>query len=215
MLYALNNQKEKISPSRGESAICPCCEGKVISKCGEIIAWHWAHARGSDCDDWYESDNKWSIDWKNRFNKDNCEIIIDGRRADIKTDNDEIIRLQKRTLSPEEIRDIEEHFGNMVWVFKLDDAVHNIEFRDKGRFTTFRWKYPKKTIAYTSKPTILDLGDNKLFILKKMYKGTPCGGWGYFFDVEQFLKTNKFNTYKFSKVEDEKKNWKNRNTEDE
>lgn len=207
----MNLVDEKILPEPGEVAWCPNCGGEVIPKCGEIIAWHWAHAKSVDCDDWYESDDNWSIEWKQRFAKENCEITFKGRRADILTDNSEVIRLQKRTLSLDDIRDIENHFDDMVWIFKVTDAAHNIEFKnnDKG-YVSFRWKYPKKTIAYTAKPTILDLGNNKLFILKKMYKGTPCGGWGYHFSVEEFLDTHRFNIKKFKKVEDKKQAWQNR-----
>lgn len=215
MLYAINMFGEKILPSPNQNAICPCCNGKVISKCGKIIAWHWAHAVGSDCDDQYEADDNWSIEWKKRFSIEKCEMVINGRRADFKTDNDEVIRLQKRTLSPAEIRDIENHFGDMIWIFKVDDAIHNLDFRRKDNYFTFRWKHPKKTIAYTSRPTFLDVGDDMLFILKKMYQGTPYGGWGYFITIEKFLKINKFNISKFSKIEDYRIKWGNQDSEEE
>ncbi|WP_143017574.1 competence protein CoiA family protein [Kriegella aquimaris] len=28
------------------------CGGRVLSKCGEVKVWHWAHFRDENCDTW-------------------------------------------------------------------------------------------------------------------------------------------------------------------
>ena len=34
----------------------------------------------------------------------------------------------------------------------------------------------------------IELFDNKLFLIKKIYKNIPCGGYGYLISKEDFLK---------------------------
>ena len=214
MLYALNELNEKIAPTPASKAICPICGKEVISKCGQINAWHWSHINIQDCDPWNESENEWHYNWKSRFSSNNCEINIRNHRADILTSNNEVIELQSTYISPDEIIERERHYINMLWLFNVIDSEINIDFRNMKpgkNYASFRWKYPKKHIAYTTKPTILDLG-NKLFILKKMFKSTPCGGWGYFISVNAFLNIKNFNNNSYFKKEIDPKNyWQTKN----
>jgi hypothetical protein len=58
---------------------------------------------------------------------------------------------------------------------------------------TFRWKHPPKSWWFSNKQIYIDLanlyGDNKnnLFLIKKIYKKIPCGGWGEIISKEDFL----------------------------
>lgn len=214
MLFALNEKAGRIEPSPGKRAICPICKREVIAKCGEIITWHWSHLNLSECDSWSEPNNEWHYTWKKRFPAKRCEVLIENRVADIVTANNEVIKLQKSYISPYDIKKRENFFKNMIWVFNVSDSINNIEFkRDFQKadgYATFRWKYPKKHVAYTSKPTILDTGE-ELFILKKMYKSTPCGGYGNFISIKELLMTKRFNgNYLFKKSIDPKTYWEGR-----
>ena len=49
MIWAIkDNQKREATPNT--EAICPVCNSEVISKCGDIKVWHWAHKNNNDCD---------------------------------------------------------------------------------------------------------------------------------------------------------------------
>ncbi len=211
MFYANDLYGNKIEPTPKSSAHCPICSQEVISKCGRINAWHWAHKSLVDCDDWTESDSEWHLEWKVKFPIDQREVNIDGRRADIYTEQNEVIKLINSNISVESIEGQEEFFSDMIWIINADDFIDNIEFRDQGNYTTFRWKYPRKHLAYTTSPTILDLNDGNLFIIKKMHKGTPCGGWGYIVSMEYFFRMQyKNGLNKFKKKDDGKSNWTKR-----
>lgn len=208
MLYAIDECNNKILPEPHMKACCPFCGDIVISKCGEINAWHWAHRRLVECDDWTESDTEWHNNWKQQYPKENCELDLNGRRADIITNNYEVILLNSKSLSLEEVRQREGHFKNMIWIIKVDDIIENFDFFEKKDYLSFRWKHARKYVAYITKPTILDFGDGKLFVLRKMYKKSPCGGWGFFISVDDFFDVRKFNyNRRFYKAIDPKDKW--------
>jgi hypothetical protein len=76
MLYAYNDKNEKITATPNQNAICILCSEEVISKCGTINVWHWAHKNNTECDSWSEGETPWHIEWKSFFPKENQEIVI-------------------------------------------------------------------------------------------------------------------------------------------
>jgi hypothetical protein len=69
---------------------------------------------------------------------------------------------------------------NMVWLFDTREAVEreSLEIRRKADKDTFRWKHPRKSIAFCRRGAYLDLCDDKLFYVYRMYPGAPCGDVG-------------------------------------
>lgn len=55
----------------------------------------------------------------------------------------------------------------------------HLRSRDHTNYRTFRWRHAKKHIAYCTKPVFLDLGNDQVLHLKKMYPESPVGGWGF------------------------------------
>ena len=53
-----------------------------------------------------------------------------------------------------------------------------LDIRRKADKDTFRWKQPRKSIAFCRRGVYLDICDDKLFYLYRMYPKTPCGGVG-------------------------------------
>ncbi|HSL55294.1 MAG TPA: competence protein CoiA family protein [Pyrinomonadaceae bacterium] len=213
MQVALKNGV-RVRPTRtGERALCQTCEGEVLSKCGEINVWHWAHRSIAACDSWIEADTEWHSEWKARVPESWIEIVIekDGKRrlADIRLPNGLIVKLQRSSLSPEQIRDYERFFGNMIWIFDVQDSLEpsdggpRLEFRKKemsstalqlrgwketpSNYRTFRWKHAKKHIAYASRPVYLDVGKNYVFNLQKLYPDRPAAGFGFFFRIKDMI----------------------------
>jgi competence protein CoiA len=131
---------------------------------------------------------------------DQVEVLIekDGERhcADILRTDGTVVELRASYISPEEIRERERFFKprRMVWLFDVREAAEDgptgprLDLRPKDDIHTFRWKQPKKHVAFASAPSILDLGDAGVFHLKRLHLegGPPYGGWGKLFDSSDF-----------------------------
>jgi hypothetical protein len=121
MRFALvEGQRSIATPS--SVAACPYCGRGVHSKCGEVLAWHWAHVAQRRCDPWWESETEWHREWKARFPKDLQEVIhhdgVTGEKhvADVKTKLGIAIEFQHSSMTPGELRSREEFYGRMLWV---------------------------------------------------------------------------------------------------
>jgi len=193
MLYAYTEAGDKISPYPGGSAFCDNGH-KMISKCGSIVVWHWAHEKDCICDLWAEHESAWHLNWKKHFPPDCVEISMerDGERhrADIFTQRGVVIELQHSSLSPYEILKREQFYQNMIWIFDTKEPCEDdrLDFRQRDGYYTFRWKHPRKHIATAEKRAYLDVGDGWLFQVKKMYVEAPCRGWGYFVEKNNFIR---------------------------
>jgi hypothetical protein len=190
MIFASEPSGYRIKAFRKGKALCPACRAEVIAKCGKINVWHWAHKKDSDCDSWADPDTRWHLGWKNLF-PEWSEIMVekDGKRhrADLLLPNGIVVELQHSYISPDEIREREQFYGRMIWIFDIQDCLSlnpdtgepRFLLWDKGSYWTFRWKHPKKHIAFAKATTWLDLGDEQVFVLKKFYTDEHYAGWGY------------------------------------
>jgi len=210
MIWALvdNDKKE---PSPRTKGICPICEGKVFSKCGEIKVWHWAHAKGENCDTWYEPETFWHKNWKLAFGKENTEVAIkkEGKRhmADVFTNKKVVIEFQNSPISKSTIREREEFYGErMLWVINGSEFKRNFILRDEGYFPHwwgyehdqtknkvgkkfFKWSPPRRSWEDVKRPVFIDFGGENLFRIKRGM-GVSLG-YGRFVSKEDFL--NKYN----------------------
>lgn len=187
---------------RGVAAWCPICGEKLIPKCGRIVTHHWSH-RGEDCDSWREPETEWHRYWKGLVPEDCAEVTIEKNgqkhRADIVTPDGVVIELQHSSLGVEMIERREAFYERMIWLFDVRDCCPAPRYlpeyfngeepvnwssirlrlrRHKKGYHTFRWLHPRKSIAYTTAEAYLDVGQEHIFRLKKMWTEPPCGGWG-------------------------------------
>jgi len=155
--------KIKSSPNL-KGVICPICQNKLIAKCGSIKIWHWAHESNKDCDEWYEPESQWHINWKNNFSREEQEVIIGKHRADIKTKNGIVIELQHSSISSEDIIEREQFYKNMIWILDGETFGKGFDLRNKKGVITFRWKNPPKSWWISNKQIYIDLFEivNKL-----------------------------------------------------
>lgn len=182
MQYAIRDGA-RVRAEPATNALCPVCHGAVMSKCGVINVWHWAHKSRSDCDSWSEGESAWHLNWKERFPTQWREVVVGRHRADVKSPRT-VIELQASSISPAEIEEREEFYGDMVWV--IDAEKFDLDLRKNETHVSFRWKHPRKTWWYAEKQLYFDLGD-KLLRIYKLYSGVPCGGWGKFVAYEEFV----------------------------
>lgn len=182
-----DNQRIKAVP-KGKST-CPICKERMIAKCGEINIWHWSHKIKSNCDNWWEPESLWHINWKQNFSVEQQEVIIGNHIADIKTKDGIVIELQNSSLSSLKIKEREEHYKNMLWILNGETFGKGFEFKNsigKGLFT-FCWKHAPRTWKIANKEIFLDLGDY-LFLIKRIYPKSPLRGYGKILTREEFLK---------------------------
>jgi len=184
MLWATSPTHTKILASPGAKALCPYCRSPVLAKCGEIVTWHWAHEK-ADCDQWFEPESAWHIGWKQLFPVEWQEVVVGSHRADIKTP-EVVVELQASNISVEELEEREHYYKDMIWVLRGQDFEDNFLIKWHDKYLSFRWKWPRQCWWFAKKPIIIDRL-SCLIHVKKLYPGTPCGGWGYAITKQQFL----------------------------
>ena len=189
MLWAFNEQNERLLAAPGTTAKCDYCGDTLIAKCGEIKIWHWAHHSNMDCDSWAKEETQWHKDWKESFPGDWREIQIGCHRADIKTPVG-VIELQDSSISVGEIFEREMHYGNMMWIVNGASFFANFEVRPAEGYCTFRWKWPRTCWCAAKHPLYFDFGitDKDMFRVRKLYSETPCGGWGKWVEKTDFMR---------------------------
>lgn len=195
MLFALvDGIKSEATPK--QVGVCPLCEEKVISKCGEINVWHWAHQKGVGCDHWYEPESDWHYHWKQTFGIENSEVVIkkDGKRhiADIFTKSRVVIELQNSPITKPIIKQREDFYGErMIWVlngvhfadnfvicgngwneyYELDRRLleerGNPGKSQKVLRLSFSWKYARRSWQDVQRDVFIDFGQEHLFWVKE------------------------------------------------
>jgi competence CoiA-like predicted nuclease len=167
MMYAKSPNGANVEAEPGGRAVCPGCGKAVLAKCGEIKIWHWAHDSGVECDPWWECETEWHRSWKMLVKEEYREVVIGGHRADIAIpgpfQSRIVIELQHSSVSPQMIREREEFYRNMVWLFDAKPFFDNFELRNRGKFYSFRWKHPRQSMWSITKRLYLDLSQVAYF----------------------------------------------------
>jgi hypothetical protein len=189
MLYGCDEAGARVLATKGAAAVCAKCGGTLVAKCGTIRVWHWAHARGPECDPWGESEGEWHLAWKRLVRPEVCEVVRGAHRADICRPDGVVIELQASPLPGEVVLERERCYGRMVWVFDASAFVDNIDYRERDGYVSFRWRWPRPSQALATCPVFWDFGDGYMFRVRKLYAepGEPCGGWGLFSTKREFL----------------------------
>jgi len=190
MIWAKEGEK-RIKATSHAKAKCPICEEEVIAKCGNIMIHHWAHKSKQECDTW-AGETEWHLNWKNHFPEETQEVVLTlgslKHRADVYLRNQGTIEFQSSPLSELDIHNREVFYDNLTWVLNGQTIGKGICLRkNEGNYVTFRWKHPPKS-WWKSRATIyVDLGNNKMLEIRKLYDNIPCGGWGYLIEKKDFL----------------------------
>ena len=133
MLFALDQNNQRISPQKGISAICPICKAEVVSACGDINIHHWRHLNLKNCDSWIEPETEWHRYWKSKFPNDWQEIVINKynevHRADVQTSSGLVLELQNSSISNRTIQEREDFYENMIWLINAKIFAQNFSIR--------------------------------------------------------------------------------------
>lgn len=187
MFFADDGSGARVEAWPKASAVCPLCRRVVRARCGEVVAWYWAHEQGASCDTWAESETPWHLWWKLRAEPDQREVVMGEHRADIRTPSG-VIELQHSPIAPEEIREREAFYGRMIWlldgrrmVLGLDefgvDHVARIERVDarqpsglphpRAGFAYWLWRRPRTSFLAAKKRLFIDFGEEVLEVAEK------------------------------------------------
>lgn len=138
MLIAIDNNGNRILPTKKAKGFCQLCKNEVLAFCGEINIHHWRHKNLNFCDSWKESESDWHRQWKNEFPKEWQEIIINENYekhiADIKTPNGLVLELQNSSISSVTIKTRENFYQEIYWLINANEFKEN--FRIRSAVTT-------------------------------------------------------------------------------
>ena len=201
-MYGQSTTGEKILAKPKGRSTCSLCGDVLISKCGTIKVWHWAHKGDVNCDSWGEGESDWHLGWKKKVDRCSCEIKMGNHFADIIV-NDVVIELQNSSISPEIVREREDFYGDMIWLFNGHKFAKNLKLKERENYCAFIWKWFPKTLLECKKSIYMDMGD-KIFHIRKINKvwiksnndwnirgytwKRGWGGWGKILTYEEFKK---------------------------
>jgi len=207
MMYAVDENKNRVEARPNIRAFCPACGNPVYSACGDKNIWHFRHKSSGECL-WNNKENESDLHraWKKHFMKSryNCEIEkrISERIADVclvSNRKKAVIEIQKSSIDSVEINSRTVNYirngYNVAWLFDVRDVSHNFSLHDrkgdgKYRYTSFKWKWAKKYVGdaislfqYLRLPcqVYLSIYPGSVFQIKKAYfeNNAPKRGWGY------------------------------------
>ncbi|HNW75153.1 MAG TPA: competence protein CoiA family protein, partial [Bacteroidales bacterium] len=179
MQKALNLNNESIRPTyTGQRAICEVCGSAVVSKCGTIYPYHWAHKKIKDCDPWYEPKTAWHKKWQDYFPEHQQEIVVKKNdiyhRADILTQNGIVIEIQNSPISVECLKEREDFYQNMIWIVNGYKFINNLRsinlLKHKLKKLDFKTDFLvrkvqiNKRISFINSKLIYYISYNKYFI---------------------------------------------------
>jgi competence protein CoiA len=196
MRFALIDS-QKTDPQPKLHGLCPHCGEEVLSKCGRVKIWHWAHKSRMVCDPWWENETEWHRAWKDNFPTEWQEVsAVDPETgethiADVKTSHGLVVEFQHSPMPPEEMEARERFYGNMIWIVDGQRGDLDLSYFQLGLGSTpiqtsplayaFAW-YGKSRIMHNwsdaKARVFIDFGDN-------LTKGPPVVWRLAFFDKGQ------------------------------
>lgn len=138
MFIALNESGERVEirdAVKNNKYFCPVCGEPLIIRAADSLAvkMHFAHKRGTQCDDWKHDMSEWHYNWQQCFPKACREVVVENNgekhRADILIRNT-VIEFQHSPITGEEIAKRNNFYTScgyiVFWVFDATDKIKNI-----------------------------------------------------------------------------------------
>jgi len=197
MLIAITDDNIDVRATPHQTAHCKYCNGEVISKCGDINVWHWAHK--VKCIYESEPETEWHIKWKSIAENNGLEIeykIKDHITDAIDHKNRICYEFQHSPITKFEIMRRALTYKSLgytpCWIFdyrvKIDSEQLILTYIKSNNIVKFQQKWNKKTITDVFRDTstvygkkYFDVG-NRLINIQKLYENG--NGWGYVIDSE-------------------------------
>jgi hypothetical protein len=176
--YERDSQLKRVHISAYDSELhkgkLVCADGHdVVGKKGTKVVWHYAHAKGTDCEDGACSRvmGEWHHWWQDRVEPDFLEIIMkrDGVKhiADMINAENIVIEFQKSIIPSETILEREKFYNQMVWIFCCTEMPVKV-VATYGRYVKLKMLGGSKYFLAATKPTFLDFGKRGILELVKI-----------------------------------------------
>lgn len=160
MQFALDENKNRIKPTKELNGYCPSCGEHLVAKMGEIKIHHWSHKIEGNCN--YKPMTEWHYNWQNKFPEENREIIYvdkdteEKHIADVSIDN-YVFEFQHSSISIEEFNSRANFYTNklnkkLIWIFDYNEKASNfnlytiphIKFHPNRLYYSFEHKWKPK-----------------------------------------------------------------------
>ena len=199
---------ERHEPLPDLAGSCPACGAPMISKCGTVKVWHWAHRATRHCDPWWENETEWHRAWKAEFPIQWQEIIHtaptgEKHIADVKTDSGWVIEFQHSYLKAPERAAREAFYTKLIWVVdglrRKRDANHIINAWQYGapigqnsqiKGVPIDGSALLRDWSVSKTPVFFDLGDSKV-IWWKISSGKSGAAYLFPYSRDKFLNVQK------------------------
>ena len=83
MFIALDSNKNRVSIENAEKGVqyfCPICGEPLIIRAKDSVAVkpHFAHKKGTDCDDFSHDMSEWHLNWQRQFPEECREVVVEN-----------------------------------------------------------------------------------------------------------------------------------------
>jgi hypothetical protein len=138
----------------------------------------------------------WHIGWQKLVPSGQREIRVTRggvwHRADIRATDGQIVEVQHSPIKLPKIREREEFYGDMVWLWDLTEADLSFDPQDPEAppgYFRFEWSTGVRfAIVRSERQAFFDLGKNRIFQVGAMsYDGKAVSGWGKAIDKAQMV----------------------------
>lgn len=163
MFIALDDNNERISIENAHKSgkyFCPACGEPLFVRAKDSIAVkaHFAHKKGTDCDDFTHDMSEWHLNWQRQFPEECREVVVENgeekHRADVLIKNT-VIEFQHSPITANEIARRNNFYLScgyrMIWVFDAENQIKN-QYEDtldpvKCREFDLCWKRAKQQFS--------------------------------------------------------------------
>ena len=137
MFFAFDENRQKVNvnnATKDHQYFCPICGECLSIRAMDSLAMkaHFAHKRGTMCDDWDHDMSEWHCTWQEKFPEEYREVVVENNgvkhRADILINNT-VIEFQHSPITAEELKRRNDFYitcgYNVVWVFDATNQIKN------------------------------------------------------------------------------------------
>lgn len=165
MLFASDDEGNRVLATEKGKAKCPVCGQPVVARRGPHTIWHWAHTSGCGCGPSQRGETFWHLSWKLSVPPEAREVHRGGHRVDIVGRSGRVVELQHSRIDPGALGDRERSFGDMVWIFdsssfarylKVDEVRPSEQDDGIGR-CDLMWPKPWREIIACRRSLYMDL----------------------------------------------------------
>lgn len=177
----------------GQKELCPVCNAIVTGKIYREKQNHFAHLPDENCSLSNGLISDWHLSWQSLFEVTEYRFPELGLRADVLFRNGLVLELQHSNISYEELRNRENGYKKMIWLFDATNFDSEKFYMDDFIY----WHYPNKNWLCYTKPAFFQVNEYTIIQFTNMkflysenkggFRKTILKSEGIFYTVNQFI----------------------------